>query len=248
MSILRSSVTPLLFEEQNFCSDEAIATTPCHGSLHMNLLVFLSTQRAWLRFGAEFCDLLLILEAVHELGHGTAFDKSPGTAIALADDGSLIGSMPRPLSGNPIYTIEGGRLQHEYRPSWIDEALATYFEGLYRRRVMGLPSGPGHHLSFDGIDVKIPEHYLLRHPDYPDAPGTMGGALVATDLERIDRQFPGVLETIISTCRGTIPVEQLHLILREVLGDLADEVVLNRHTYEDWPSVSLHLRDRLAQL
>ncbi len=246
--ILETAQAPLPFESEAFADPQyKMAASFYSGYLDLAVVfdrdLFLTAEL----YGEETVRTNAQGTAIHEYGHGACAEHLAKFQVVLAPDGSLAGVTQNAwLTGRVSFRFEAGRLVHEYVPSWLDEATASYFQGWYRREVEQL-TGPGHDFKDEDRPLHIPEPYLLRSSECPEYPGCMYGGILAADLDRLGTAIPELLPLLFDVCQGHRPLGHLHALLQDRLPPEAAAIVLGQAEGDDWPELSFQLQDLMER-
>lgn len=176
--------------------------------------------------------------AAHELAH-SIFHREPQVAVTV-DDSREIDHIYEyyPLSGKHYLKYAKSQDAPEYLPSWIEEAIAVYVDGQVAKPE--IPRGTGTVLECEewGSDVFwLNEHYLVRSPRYPDAPGSIVGAVAGQALESLNVKNPGTIQKIFDIARGKGDADQFRAELRAVVGVELCGLMFDRQPYAIWSDI-----------
>jgi len=238
---------PLPFVYERFPENMNFSQINGHGrafstpSYRLNVIQDIS-ERAAETWGEEFANRTASTTFAHEVAH-SIFHEHPSILMTV-QHGSRAIYEQYPLSGMLHRVYDDQKRVRSYMPTWTEEAFAAYVAAdIFKAETAGRKGHLMNSKWFGDDDFWLESQYLAYAPQWPDHPGTIGGAIAGQSLEILDARIPGTIEDMFGIAKDIIDEEQWRTNLRKKIGQKLFGMLFKRHPYTSWTTIHRSIID-----
>jgi hypothetical protein len=174
---------------------------------------------------------------VHEQAH-SVFQNTERWRVKLDKSGAvnkILGWGGLRIGTEVIY--QKNKTESDYVATWIDEAVACYLAGQYRKQLGASDKSYDFDMSYayGKGNASVKEHYVFCVKKGNQLYLTHArGAVAGQALEMLDEKFPVTIDQILEVARGNLSPAKFRRSMRQILPKELYQKMFTRQPYNTW--------------